>query len=606
MASPNGHGLPSAGLSSMELASGLLWRLAQENESSQLSGELQDLEQKLSTALSMVRSFRNMNSPVHHLPTEILTSIFQRLQDLSTPSSYLPQQMSPTTHAEYTTYPLEPVTLVCRRWRETALALPTLWSVIFNAEEPLILRCISRSAPAPLKVYIQYPWTGIAVDQPPNSRDLRMMENIKPHAERIKELHLIDVATSSLTTSELLQSPAPLLEALTISVGFPNFTAQPTPTMTALFANVTPNLKKVTLHGFTTWSPNLFQNLTHLTLSNQDNSQSLTMTQFVTNLSGCPLLQDLAIIRPAFVFDSTTVSPPVDFLHLRNLCLGSWLSSQHISEFLSSISLPPTIRLFIWGTRHSVDDAIAQICPFSPTLIPSMNITELRITHNPDRQLGSLDLGWGSDDTLYNVLLTPSALQIDGSFHPTRVLLAAPTTFPLATVTELWIGCQTFPEPEPSQWKAFLGAFPLLKTLVISRRSSQPIITALTVDTGDEDEEPSNSPPRAPGSIPLLCPELQTLRLYADTSRSVLRLSILAEERMRRGRPIVFLQVISALSRQSSQWARSPELVSDLMYLKRYINKVECNSRDSSVNSDWELLEDWPPKVYEWIPGERR
>ncbi|KAJ8697505.1 hypothetical protein PTI98_004306 [Pleurotus ostreatus] len=594
------------GASLKDLTDDLVQQLSQFTESEKFGSELEDLEQKLSTALSMVRSFRNMASPVHRLPPEILASIFQRLQDLSTPSSYFPQLNGSADFAA-NTYPLEQVALVCRRWREAALAVPALWSTIFHANDALIHRCISRSSAASLNVFIQCPWHGIAVEQS-LSRDLPLMQAIKPHLDRVQELHLIEVSTASIMTSDLLQSPAPMLESLTVSVGFHAFSTVPNgPALTALFNGETPKLRQVAFQGFTSWSPNLFQNLTHLTLSHQDATLPIPLSQFVSYLAACPLLRDLSIIRPVLTFGGNAVTPKVPLDHLQTLSLGSWSASQHISLFLKSITLPSSVNIFIWGTRHSTDDAITDICPFPPAFISSLNITQLRITHNADRQLGSLELGWGNEDSLYNVFLTPTKLQIDGQFLPDSVLLAAPTAFPLATVTELWIGCQSYPELEKEQWKTFLSEFPLVKTLVISRRSSQPIISALTLEGGPDDASASASPSTATAmatATQLLCPHLETLRLYADTSRSVLRLAILSEERMRLNHPILTLQVISSATRHSSRRNRSPELISDLMYLKKYITTVECNHRESSMN--WELIEEWPPKVFDWVQAERR
>ncbi|KAF9490493.1 hypothetical protein BDN71DRAFT_1454183 [Pleurotus eryngii] len=543
-----------------------------------------------------------MASPVHRLPPEILASIFQRLQDLSTPSSYFPQLNGSADFAT-NTYPLEQVALVCRRWREAALAVPALWSTIFHANDALIHRCISRSSAASLNVFIQCPWHGIAVEQA-LSRDLPLMQAIKPHLDRVQELHLIEVSIASIISSDLLQSPAPILESLTISVGNHAFATVPnTPALTTLFNGETPKLRQVAFQGFTSWSPNLFQNLTHLTLSHQDTALPIPLSQFVSYLAACPLLRDLSIIRPVLTFGGNAVTPKVPLDHLQTLSLGSWSASQHISLFLKSITLPSSVNIFIWGTRHSTDDAITDICPFPPAFISSLNITQLRITHNTDRQLGSLELGWGNEDSLYNVFLTPTKLQIDGQFLPDSVLLAATRAFPLATVTELWIGCQSYPELEKEQWKTFLSEFPLVKTLVISRRSSQPIISALTLEGGPDDASASASTATATAAQ-LLCPHLETLRLYADTSRSVLRLAILSEERMRLNHPILTLQVISSATRHSSRRNRSPELMSDLMYLKKYITTVERNQGESSMN--WELIEEWPPKVFDWVQAERR
>ncbi|KAL0948843.1 hypothetical protein HGRIS_008964 [Hohenbuehelia grisea] len=584
--------------SSHQLTDALLWRLAQDSSEDGIEvRELDDLEHKLSMALSIIRSRKNMSSPVHRLPPEVLATIFDKLRDLSTPLNFLPE-ISDTGP-----YPMDAVSRVCRRWRRTALGIPPLWNLIFRAEPSVMSSSLARSRGTPLKVYLQGDshWPGPASDESLR-HDADMLLTVKSHMHRIQELHLIDnVATA--TVLELLQQPAPVLESLTLSL-YTSFTipTQPLPALPVLLAGVTPNLRRLTMNGFTSWSANLFPNLTHLALSNQDVGTPIPLSQFISYLSACPNLQELDIVRPAFGF-GTSVTQTVSLEQLRTLSLGSWNSSNQISEFLACLTLPAKLKLFIWGCRFNPEDTLSDVCPFSPALLA--DITEFRVTHNPDRQLGSLDLGWGHEDNLYNIILTPTSFQVDGAFPPSQVLLLAPNFFPLGMVTELWIGHQAHPEPENEAWRTFFASLPLLRTLVISRRSSQPIISALTRE-GDVGHPWTASVANASTGPPsdVLCPELRTLRLYADASRSVLRLAILAEERMRLGCPIETLQVISSASRQSSRRSRSPELISDLMYLQKYIKNVDCERRESSLH--WELLSDWPPRIFNWVPGERR
>src|SRR5215475_11893387 len=96
------------------------------------------LERNASFAVSAIRSLRNMTSPVHRLPSDVLGLIFEILVRLETPSSYLPRLSY--TH----TVTIESASHVCRRWREAALAYPNLWNTVYRGRS-LTYPSIERS-----------------------------------------------------------------------------------------------------------------------------------------------------------------------------------------------------------------------------------------------------------------------------------------------------------------------------------------------------------------------------------------------------------------------------------------------------------------------------
>ncbi|KAK1221526.1 hypothetical protein PQX77_015645 [Marasmius sp. AFHP31] len=119
------------------------------------------LESKRETKKKEMEKYRTLLSPVHRLPPELLSRIFEHCCEYN----FLDLTMPPASS----------LSMVCGRWRDIALSSPGLWSSIYitslrvvdeegtdeeeilREEDPLINRlrlCLERSIPVPLQLSI--------------------------------------------------------------------------------------------------------------------------------------------------------------------------------------------------------------------------------------------------------------------------------------------------------------------------------------------------------------------------------------------------------------------------------------------------------------------
>ena len=118
------------------------------------------VEESLIRATRKVRSMRNVLVPINKLPPEILTHICALAPHATSDLAHLCAQ-------------------VCRYWRSTLLASPSLWNVI-HTKDPLHVEVhLVRSGKVPLEVYFH---KGSPVD--------RFCQKVVPHMDRFRSLHL--------------------------------------------------------------------------------------------------------------------------------------------------------------------------------------------------------------------------------------------------------------------------------------------------------------------------------------------------------------------------------------------------------------------------------
>ncbi|KAL0948840.1 hypothetical protein HGRIS_008962 [Hohenbuehelia grisea] len=565
--------------------------------------ELDELEGKVTYAVSAVRSLRNMTSPVHRLPIEVLCLIFSELHNMERPAGYLPRIQPFQT--------IDAVASVCKRWRDASLSCPELWSSIYKARGTTHFS-LARSGSVPLKIYYRdtvwrwvptpipngwgHPSPPINVDTAARDNSIVFLNTISIQSERIEEIHLLNIDLDVMSETEFITTPMPNLESLTISMNDrykSGWSAPPTWTLSTLFGGGTPKLRRVALHNSPSFPGHTFQNLTHLFLASQLPMQRMTMANFLQILGASPMIEELAIVD-AGPFPDELTHTPVQLAHIRILCLGAMGAAEQVVQLLAYLVIPHHIEFYLWGGSLSGGETLDSIFPLYRTQDTALKA--FRITFFPHPHASSTTIWRGSHR--YAVFSTPTELQVDGRLDPAQFMFDAPRLLNMHSLEELWIGCEFANEPSIEMWRDFFFALPWLQTLVISRRTSHQIITALTLPKNDTDGE-------------LLCPSLENLRIYDDPSLSVLRLSIFAEQRMRRGRPLHLCEVISNGFKSTNRtyspdaWAAEPSyplsdgLRSDLMYLEEYIMAVKCDQ--VLTNPQWDVLSAWPPPVYSWL-----
>lgn len=238
------------------------------------------------------------------------------------------------------------VNRVCRYWRETALMFLSLWSTIivdFNAPNYLSL-ALERSSSVPLDVHY-FP----SVD-PSLSLDPMLTQ-----CSRLKELHICCRKIGiPVTMWDLCQSPAPILEVLTIS--FQPSRDNIDSALPELFSGQTPRLMHLTIRYFSTWPRNQFENLTRV--HEQPAERRQTLPQFLDFLRHSPLLEELALIAagPDMPDGNRHLSiVPVELGRLRRIEIGNWSSAAAMVQFLAYLIIPQESVRSIWHHWDDID-----------------------------------------------------------------------------------------------------------------------------------------------------------------------------------------------------------------------------------------------------------
>ena len=131
-------------------------------------------------------SYSNM-PPIHMLPVELLTRIFQ----LGADSEPLPDDRDPSL----LTFEVA-VSHVCRHWRHIALHTPHLWTLIHFRTRSHMHRgkvYLSRNAHLPMDIYVDTcseETHNLRKDLLFRAEFLSVFDIVLPHIDRWRELHL--------------------------------------------------------------------------------------------------------------------------------------------------------------------------------------------------------------------------------------------------------------------------------------------------------------------------------------------------------------------------------------------------------------------------------
>ncbi|RDX51814.1 hypothetical protein OH76DRAFT_1417160 [Lentinus brumalis] len=196
------------------------------------------------------QSHTSGHTTVHRLPNEILIAIFKEV--LSGYQRGATYRLDGREDAWVDTSALVKLTHVCRRWRDTALYYPPLWTRINGQHRGRLQAFLERSHGAPLSLYLH---TGL--------RDLR--DILLRNASRLKRLDLnILTGMDKTQWSGLTTIMADSLECFTLSGRcFDEETRSLTHTL--LFGRESLPLKALAVYRMCGWVPvNSFPGLTHL------------------------------------------------------------------------------------------------------------------------------------------------------------------------------------------------------------------------------------------------------------------------------------------------------------------------------------------------------
>ncbi|KAF8627381.1 hypothetical protein AX17_006196 [Amanita inopinata Kibby_2008] len=280
-------------------------------------------------------------SPVHRLPSELLSSIFV--------TAVMGNGENPVM--------VSTLMLVCRHWAEIALNSPLLWSKITISQHHSLERArrrLERSKSFPLDVMIDFrlDYTISITEQAILAMDL-----LRPAIWRIKSLRIC-VPNRQQAHAVLFrcQEDAPLLETLTISIQHSmqnERNSLPLP----LFKGHTPRLQSCAFTSFHFgWDLNLLSRLRMLKLDGYFNASAPSPSTLVTILCQCPELEELSLRNvsyadvvycPEFTGDHGSSIPSSKAVHLLRLTKASfsYADISLVRYIMGHIAFPNLISL---------------------------------------------------------------------------------------------------------------------------------------------------------------------------------------------------------------------------------------------------------------------
>ncbi|KAF8972087.1 hypothetical protein BDZ97DRAFT_1783107 [Flammula alnicola] len=411
--------------------------------------ELKDLEDHLLLALSQTRMLKNSSALVNRLPPEVLARIFGLLQSAVLETTFpLPESFNAWLI----------VTRVCRRWRNTALAFPRLWSHIYirNPSDRIATLSSMNSAQTLLSVYCAIH----TANDRQSSTDENAIRLMAAQMYRIRELHISWERLSESSLRELVvpPTPAPNLEVLSI-IGQPN-DGYPDYDLLPLFLNRTPQLKKITFTRISSWPHNSFCGLTHLSLYDQQDRRRIPLSDFLDVLQSSPDLEELILVRAGPDGRITEIptersSIKVALPRLRTIELGEWSSGESISFFLSHLIIPESTTQRFWG------DFLGDVSTLLNTEIhdPFAHLSRIAIMGH---EFGTQLIGI-RNSTLYihgSVSFSQSESIFDKSLLPNikelilcPISQTTPSTTEIRRIVSCFTGLETFTITGFARWK---------------------------------------------------------------------------------------------------------------------------------------------------------
>lgn len=235
-------------------------------------------------------------------------------------------------------------THVCRHWRNTITASPSLWSSLNNEtmHGDLLTTYMDRCGDTPLDVSFSSEL----------SRYVPFLEKVVLHSSHIRKIRFPCIPWSYITEiSDAFDVPLPLLRDVDLNICRG---ASPPPFQRPFLAEAT-NMVSLRVFDHNSLSGTLLHfiipTLTHLTLSFR-NPRILMVGEILEFLRTSPLIEDLQINANVALDASEENSAlpdqfePVDLPCLRNIHL-SWVTPRSQNTLLTHIQYPPDCSVFM-------------------------------------------------------------------------------------------------------------------------------------------------------------------------------------------------------------------------------------------------------------------
>ncbi|KDQ09969.1 hypothetical protein BOTBODRAFT_190754 [Botryobasidium botryosum FD-172 SS1] len=313
-----------------------------------------------------LRQCRNRTAPIHRLPHEILSEIFQLADDRE---SFTTMWRDPHFHR---------VAGVSRLWRQVVRESPRLWKRIFPLSGALVDRFIGQSRQVPLEISFDHP------TKEPSAGLLDYLLRVGPQSHRWRSCHLQGTPDA---LEPFLRAPAPMLEILDLGRSGSSALSFSHP---ALFAGHTPRLRELSLRGIhVPLDSSIYAGLTSLRLFRIQYTQPNSIHQLISILHSCPLLRKLDLSHIKFSFphdalDGLPTQPVVELRRLEKLKFSQIPMAWAVHHILSRLSAPSALELDLeLDLGQSLDEVLPQYLESQPYLQNLLAMHELEIVCRP-------------------------------------------------------------------------------------------------------------------------------------------------------------------------------------------------------------------------------
>ena len=456
----------------------------------------------LENAVTELNTLRSYLRPINRLPPELIVHIF----------SYLGGGTF-----------VVPASQVCRRWRNVALDMPSLWTVIREEDDVFTAQCfMERSRRAKLDVSF------IVNMRAPD--DFSILRNLViPHAMRIRRLHL-DVYSDraydfyrKLADRDFL---LPGLEHFSIRMNQPGWhdDAQygPLPSRESFFGE-SEFFERLTFRAVLPLPTHLSDTIKSLTLSDR----VFDLDALLGCLEAAPNLEYLALLNSVpHTFDSSARGFVVSLNRLREfnwfqvLVCDNVLGTVKLFEHLDMPNLDTTTFVLLLDPSKYSPSQLYTPCSHSVTLFSTTStITELHLEAShftPDKparnNIAFHGRRHGPYETLFSVRVNRCTLE---SFcNPESISITSSVHVNLAHLTHLTFTSKFAYDWNrffKKSWSRFLRSVPSVNILRLYVSKPIDILTAIS----DTEELCATSPTTS--STPIL-PNLQALHLFRSSS----------------------------------------------------------------------------------------
>lgn len=260
--------------------------------------------EKIGDILQFFKKCFNTAATINQLPLELLTRIFkvvqvQRLSKERFPHPFAIKRFHKFSEAE-DAISWVPLTMhICNYWRNVVLSTPTLWNYIqFNAEEreqdiwhyfpPPSLLLLSHLTPLYITVHFH---THPLFDSEPT----KLYDALRNINDRVEALQICWEGRFKALILDVLQYAFPQLTSLTLCLnmgGLGRSTPAAVPA-TIFGGGELPQLRRLSLWFYTSWSHHKIPNLTHISLHHQEVRPSIN--GFLDLLESTPYLEFLSL-----------------------------------------------------------------------------------------------------------------------------------------------------------------------------------------------------------------------------------------------------------------------------------------------------------------------